>query len=365
MTAKRVTPPRTEAEVLSAAAAVIGDRLPTTWTITTDRDAFRTDRGDRGADALLRLTSPDGSAIELIVEVKTQVHAREVAWIRDRLTALVAERPGSVAAVFARYLSGPTRQQLVEAGLSFADVTGNLLVRAEAPVLYLADRGADRDPWRGPGRPQAGLTGEPAAKIVRALADLPGPWRTRDLVAVSGASTGSVYRVIEFLGSEGLLTRDETGAVRVSDRAALLRRWSRDYQFLATNTVTGYIAPRGLPALLDRIRQAGFDDYAVTGSVAAAAWAPYAPARSAMIYATDPDRAAKAWGLRPTDVGVNVLLARPAYPVVLERITVGLDGLRLAAPTQVAVDLLTGPGRSPGEAEELLSWMGRNERSWR
>ena len=38
---------------------------------------------------------------------------------------------------------------------------------------------------------------------------------------------------------------------------------------------------------------------------------------------------------------------------------------RLAAPTQVVVDLMTGPGRSPNEAEELLEWMKRNERSWR
>jgi hypothetical protein len=41
------------------------------------------------------------------------------------------------------------------------------------------------------------------------------------------------------------------------------------------------------------------------------------------------------------------------------------DGLRYAAPSQVAVDLLTGPGRSPSEGEALLDWMGDNERQWR
>ena len=65
------------------------------------------------------------------------------------------------------------------------------------------------------------------------------------------------------------------------------------------------------------------------------------------------------------DAGVNVLLAEPAYPVLLERPVEALDGLMLAAPTQVAVDLMTGPGRSPAEAEELLDWMRRNEDSWR
>lgn len=32
---------------------------------------------------------------------------------------------------------------------------------------------------------------------------------------------------------------------------------------------------------------------------------------------------------------------------------------------QVAVDLLTGPGRNPSEAVALLDWMAANERAWR
>lgn len=362
MIAKRDERPRTESEILAAATRVIRDRLPATWTVSTDTEVLA---GDQRADAFLTLTGPDGSAIDMIVEVKNQVYGREVPRIRDRLAALVAEHPGSVPVLVARYLSAPIREQLTDAGMSFADATGNLSVSAESPVLFLGDRGADYDPWRGPGRPRAGLAGEPAAKIVRTLADLPGPWRIRELVAASGASIGSAYRVLRFLHDRGLVTRDEDGVFTVEDWVALLRSWSLDYQFLATNTVASFIYPRGVSALLDRIRSTEIDGYAVTGSVAAAAWAPHAPARSAMIYATDPDRAAEVWGLRPTESGVNVLLAQPVYPVVLERTTDGLDGLRLAAPTQVAVDLLTGPGRAPAEAEELLSWMGSNERSWR
>jgi hypothetical protein len=36
-----------------------------------------------------------------------------------------------------------------------------------------------------------------------------------------------------------------------------------------------------------------------------------------------------------------------------------------ASPSQVAVDLLTGPGREPSEGEELLLWMKGNEAAWR
>ena len=60
------------------------------------------------------------------------------------------------------------------------------------------------------------------------------------------------------------------------------------------------------------------------------------------------------------DAGANVLLARNAYDVVFDR-TENLDGLTAVAPSQAAVDLITGPGRIPAEAEALLDWMQANE----
>jgi hypothetical protein len=39
--------------------------------------------------------------------------------------------------------------------------------------------------------------------------------------------------------------------------------------------------------------------------------------------------------------------------------------VRIAAVSQVAVDLLTGPGRNPSEATALLDWMTANESAWR
>ncbi len=60
-----------------------------------------------------------------------------------------------------------------------------------------------------------------------------------------------------------------------------------------------------------------------------------------------------------------MILAQPAYGVVLEQSLTNVDGVVIAAPTQVVVDLMTGPGRNPNEAEELLESMKRNEQSWR
>ena len=86
--------------------------------------------------------------------------------------------------------------------------------------------------------------------------------------------------------------------------------------------------------------------------------------RVAAFYVDNISEAAKLLQLRPTDAGANVLLIEPFDAVVFER-TLVREGFVTVAPTQLAVDLLTGPGREPSEGDELLAWMKRNEDAWR
>ncbi|MGV9778739.1 hypothetical protein [Streptosporangium sp. NPDC003464] len=298
------------------------------------------------------------------MESKQVVERRDTATLLQQLDACTGEIPDSHGVVVSRYLSPPVRKRLSDVGLSYADATGNVHLNVPRPGLYIADRGADHDPWRGPGRPRGTLKGAPAAKVVRALLDHDRSWAIRQLVDFADVSTGSTYRVIDFLEGEGLATRNSSGAVVVPDWVALLRRWSEDYGFVRNSRVTRWIAPRGLSNLTQRASGSPIQ-YAVTGTLAAATWAPYAPARSAMIYAADAEQTAQLWDLRPADAGANVMLAEPETDVVFTRTVVDASGLTIAAPSQVAVDLMTGPGRSPSEAEELIEWMIRNESSWR
>jgi len=355
--------PQNEREVLSTAAKAIQERLPETWHLSAAEPMFG--RGDVSYDAEFRLRTPRGDDIVFVVEAKAVVQPRDVGRLRKQLDAVRAQHPGSSGLLVARYLSSSTRQRLQEVGLSYVDATGNMMVRADDWALFLSAAGADTDPWRGPGRPRSTLEGEPAAKVVRALLDFQGPWKIRHLIDVAEVATGSAYRVLDFLEREALIVRESSGEVLVPSWPKLLRRWSEDYQFLHTNTVTRWIAPHGLPSFLKDLSASKVGDYALTGSIAAATWQSYAPARSAMVFVTDPELAADAWHLRRTDAGANVLLAVPAYPVLLARSRKGLQDLRVAAPTQVAADLMTGPGRAPSEAQELLSWMGKHEQTWR
>ena len=353
--------PQTEREVLRRAAKQITDRLPKGWT------AKVIEQPDRPrVDGVIEISAPNHERAALLLEANRRVDGRDVSELKRRLSRHESALANSHGVVVAAYLSPPVRSRLMDAGLSFVDATGNVRIELVRPGLFLADRGADKDPWRGPGRPRGTLKGEPAARVVRALADFDRSWRMRELIEASGASSGATYRVVDYLERAGLAERDDDGRVRVSSWHQLLKAWSADYGLVANSRTTRWIASRGIPGLLSRMAQtrpAG--TYAVTGTLAAAEWSAYAPAALAMVYVTDANAAARAWGLQTTDAGANVLLAEPPFGAVFERSWVNGAGVTIAAPSQVFVDLLTGPGRNPSEAEALLAWMQRNERAWR
>jgi hypothetical protein len=354
-----------DSDVLRVALGLLRARLPLDWSMS---EIAETRLGDHRAEAVVRLGAPDGAAVTLVIECRRLLVSRDLPAVTARLEQLSASAGGRVVpVVVARYLPAPVRARLEGAGLSYLDATGNMRVVANEPALFLGDRGADQDPWRGPGRPRGSLKGVPAARVVRALTDFVVPMSVPQLIERSRSSTGAAYRVVEFLQEQELLTRDGGGRIVQVDWVGVLQRWSQDYSFPAASTdrrSARFLHPRGLTALEATIAAGPAVRYALTGTLAAARWAAYAPPRLAMIYVDDPQWAAQAWGLREVDAGANVLLAAPDADFVYER-AVTADGLTLAAPSQTAVDLLTGPGRNPSEAQFLLDWMRSHELDWR
>jgi len=312
------------------------------------------------------LVSPQGDDATLVVAVKKSVATRDlqtlVAGLRS--SASVAGETLLIPLLIARYLPASTQAWLTDQDVSYADATGNIRISLDRPALFLRDAGASKDPWRGPGRPRGTLIGEPPARVVRALVDFEPPFSVPQLVALSGASTGATYRVVQFLQEQALIERAPRGPIEVVRWREVLERWGEDYGFLRSNTVRRYLQPRGLPALMGGLAAVQDVRYAVTGSVAAQKWAPYAPARSAMIYSDDPGRLAAELDLREVDAGANVLLATSTFDVVFER-TQSYEDVTIVAPSQAVVDLMTGPGRNPAEAQALIEWMETNAKQWR
>ena len=356
--------PETETELLERSVEVLRARIPTTWRLIAQEECELSVGGR--PDALLKLIAPDGSEALLLLEAKRVIERRDVLPMIDQLSDLARSLPLGYPVLVGRYLSQSVRAALEQRNTSYIDATGNVRLDIPTPAIYISDRGEDRDPWRSrSGRPRGTLKGTPSSRVVRTLVDYAKSWPIRDLVATSGASTGATYRVLEYLQREGLVVRDDSGLYTVPNWRELLVAWSKDYGFLKSSTAAGFIDPRGLSNLMARVAETTGIRYAFSGSLAAQEWAPYAPPKSAMVYADNVTRAANAWDLRPATSGANVMLAEPESDVVFQRTTTAKSGVIIAAAAQVAVDLLTGPGRNPAEGEELLDWMEHNESAWR
>ncbi len=230
------------------------------------------------------------------------------------------------------------------------------------PPVFVSGRGADRDP-RPVNQPLKTLRGRSTGRAVRVVVDFRPPYGVRELAARAEVSPATLAPVIDLLAREALLSRDSRGRVTEIDWAGCIRRWSRDHTFASSNSVSEFVAPRGLEDVATKLTEAKWP-YAITGSITAQPRSPIAPARQAMIYTDHVDTAARLVDARETDLGVNLLIAEPFDPAVFDRIDT-VDGLKLVAPSQAACDLLTGSGRMPSEGEELLDWMSSHEKSWR
>lgn len=334
---------------LGQALAGVRRRLPPGWS-AEDRTS--------GQSSLLTLRAADGRSADLAVVVRKGLVPRDVPAL-----AAGTDRP---TLVVSSYLGDRARELLAQAGMSYADATGNLRLVVSSPAIFLEGKGAEQDPDRTP-RPLHSLRGAAAARVVRALCEFPSPFGVRMLAEASSTPLGTVSRVVSFLEIENLLTRDERKQVVAVDWAALLARWAKDYSVATTNVMRAYLEPRGLGALWPKLSR--LPRYAATGSIGGTS---VAPTRLAMLYVDDPEAAARSLDLVATDAGANVWLLQPYDDVVFERtrrkqVTIGEGVTDLVAVSlpQTVVDLMTSPGRGPQEAEALLDKMKGIVDEWR
>ena len=361
-----------ETKLIEAAVEEISSHLPPQW-LLLDRErgaAVRSPQeSTRMIDAVWELRGPDGLSSDILVEVKVNlVEPRLVSSVASQLKALANSRHEQAGVTTAKmlvstYLSPLTRERLAEAGISYADSTGNIRFNVDCPAVYIETHGADKNPFRDE-RPLQSLKGGRSARVVRGLLDYRTPFGTRELAAKTGSSAAMISRVSNLLEPDEIIAKESPRGPIVSvDWEALTRRWAMDYDFAPPKSSTTWIEPRGTRALFVRLRNAKIR-YTVTGSFAAYRLAPFAEPRLAALYVDDPETAAQSLGLRPAETGGNVLLVIPFDPVAFERAEYD-DGITYARVTQVLLDLMKGPGRGPAEAEALLEWMRGNEDIWK
>lgn len=338
-------------ELLEATREQVVALLPAGWSaVTAAVDEER-------PDLALEIQAPDGTKALLVVEAKSALEPKLVAEAADQL-----KRFGGWPIVAAPFLSSRTRDLLADAGIGYLDMTGNVLIRVDRPAIFIRTSGQERNPWSGE-RPGRSLRGAKAAAIVRLLCESLGELTVTQIAGSTKTDTGYVSRVLEVLERDALIERVPRGTIRRVAWEGLIRRWTVDYSVLKSNAAFSYVDPRELSRLPARFEKVTLR-YALTGSFAVPTGIQVSPPRLLMAYVDDPTSIAEALSLKPTSTSPNVFLLKPFGDVVYER-TIRRGGITCVAASQLAADLLTGPGRMPEEAEGWLGWMRKNEWMWK
>lgn len=336
------------------------ERLPESWRVTV----VESPPGERAQpDALLDITSPSGTRGSIAIKTIGARTAPYLRYVLEIMRRIRGEKPDAALLAVAPYFSPRIRAELARNGIGYADMTGNFRLALDQPALFIETSGSNRDPWPDD-QPLRSLRGAAAGRAIRAFCDFTPPYGIRELAERAALSAPTLSRVAELLEREDILQRERSrGRIVTLDWQAALRRWTEDYSFTRSNRTSTWLEPRGLPVFQEKMRDVDVE-YAITGSLAANVIAPIAVPRLAAVYVENAEVAAAQFGLRPAESGANVLLAEPFDAVAFTR-RFECDGLLYAAYSQVAADLLTGPGRWPAEGEAVLEWMEAHEPNWR
>ena len=330
--------------LLDEATQLVELLLPPGWRVER--------RGAPGSgEAGLRFVSSEGRSRVVPVVLRQRLDPRGAAQVPSGLPRIVV----------ARYLSKTVRERLEQRGIGFVDCTGNMRLVLDDPGLFVLAAGAETNPW--PDKRRFSLRGVKAGHVVQALAARRPPSGVRELAELTDVDPGYVSRLLRMLDREAIVERTSRGQVERVDWRRLVTRWAADAPLEQRAEATTWLAPRGWKRVIDQLGVAEFR-YALTGSMAASRVAPVAPTRLLSLYVDDPEQVAQQLGLRPASAGANVVLLQTADDTILQHAT-EVEGLRQVAMPLVVADLMTGPGRSPAEAEALMDWMDEHEEAWR
>ncbi|MFL6054310.1 MAG: hypothetical protein ACJ72W_15520 [Actinoallomurus sp.] len=324
-------------------------------------------------DLLLDLEAPDRTHAQIVVEAKSKLDPRDVETLLRHLaryerTASAGKEASTGLVVAAPHLSRRTRELLAEADVGWYDSTGNLHLQLERPALYIERQGADRNPYPPAGdRRLRSLRGPGAARVIRALLDNATPMGVRELAAAADVGAATSSRVLDLISREGLIERDATGAVNAVRKRSLVQRWAEDYGLMTTNNPIPMLAPRGIDQTMRELGTFS-GSYSITAEAALRAHLPdqtaaVAPTSLLTVYVDDVVSAQEHLKLRQVSRGSNVMLVEPFDEVVYRGSRIQ-EGIRYVNPSQTVVDLLTGPGRSAEEGQQLIDILASEEVEW-
>ena len=296
----------------------------------------------------------------LAIEVKSNGQPRVARTAAYRLARVLESDPGLYGVFAAPYISPRTAEICFQEKIGYLDLAGNC--RLAFGQVYIEQQG-NPNPFAEK-RDLRSLYSPKAARVLRVLlTDPKRPWRTQALAEEADVSLGQVANVKSLLEAREWLGSSESGLL-IKDPGSLLTEWYENSNY-RKNVPRNYYTLKSIAEIEADLAVACDGEginYALTGFSGAARYAPSVRYQRAMAYVSrDVERIAKNLSLKEVTSGANVTLLTPYDEGVLYAAR-SIEGITIASPVQVYIDLLGMKGRGEEAANAILDEVIK--RSW-
>ena len=347
-------------ELLDGLVDAIGG-LPEGQAWIEGREVALTPRGDR-VDAIIEAMIA-GRSLQLLVEAKREAFPRDVRqaiWqLRNHLAHQTDAEREVVPFFVARAISPGAREMLREEKIGFYDLGGTLYIPAPNTFIYI-DRPVPPKDSKAFG---VIFQGQRARVVQEIFARRPDWVSVKQIAEDAEVSPATASDTLSEMERREWIEVEGAGPSKLRRLRApklVLDAWA---DFLADQKPPKferyYVSSANAEELAQKLdRACGEADaaYAVTSEAAAQAYAPYlstvSQLRCRIIPGPQRDRALERLNARPVSEGWNLAVIETR---ARGDVTVGdrIDGVALARPLQVYLDLLQGSGRAKDMAAHL------------
>ncbi|MGH7022032.1 MAG: MarR family transcriptional regulator [Caulobacteraceae bacterium] len=304
-----------------------------------------------------------GKPVVMLVEAKQTAFPRDVREAVWHLRAYQARTPAKgrgqvVAFIIAEAISPGAREILRSEGVGYFDKGGSLYVPTPGAFVYV-----DRPQPKNQARALGSIFHGRKAQVLLALFDRQGQWvSVKDIAEASGASSATTSQTLTDLERRDWVQSRGSGPAKerqLVDPAAMVDAWARYLSAQKPPRRRRYFIPsRGADPSRSLANACDAHDatYAITGEAAAQLYAPYlsnvSQVSCRMLSGPASTRALGALDARPVEEGWNLAVQETHAEGDFAQARV-VDGVRLASPLQVYLDLQFGPGRAKEMADHL------------
>jgi hypothetical protein len=348
-----------ERRLLELAEKAVRDCLEPVSALSIKRVRREPRRDTPRPDIVLTLKTPTEDQV-VVVEVKGSGQPRIVRDAVNQLLRYQSETSRAYGVLVAPYISPQSARLCMENGIGYVDLAGNC--RLSFGSVYVE---RDGKPNPAPQRRELrSLYAPRTTRVLRVLLQDPKkPWRLQPLAQEAGVSLGQAYNVKKLLADREWI-RSEADGLRLADPRALLQEWSQHYTY-RKNAGRDFYSLDAPPEVERKLTAACRDaavPYAFTGFSAAARLAPMVRYQRVMAYISgDPTPVVTALSLKEVPSGANVTFLSPYDDGVFYG-AAEVNGLRIASPVQVYLDLIGYRGRGEEAASFVLEQV--IERTW-